>query len=95
MLTTHHYRVSGEVDLVTAPDLHADLDALAANAHIGMIVLDCGGLTFIDSAGFVVLLAVQRRLESDGRELCLEHVAPWLRRVLDATGLTGVLRVHD
>lgn len=91
---SHRYYVRGDLDFDAAPQLRAELVALADDFAIKDIVLDCRDLTFIDSAGFHVLLDLQRMLESQGRRMHIEHLSRSLRHVFDVVGLTGVLRVH-
>jgi stage II sporulation protein AA (anti-sigma F factor antagonist) len=78
------YRLSGEIDMQTAPQLKADLDALVANDTHSVIVVDWDGLTFIDSSGVKVLLTAQAALESRGRHLCAEKVSRKILRVFQA-----------
>ena len=64
--------VTGEVDLSNASDLHARLLALRGpQAHL---VLDLGGVSYIDSAGLSLLDGLAREL--DGRGARLAVVAP-------------------
>ena len=63
-------RVDGEIDLDNASDLSEV--ALAAMQEIGpSLVLDLSGVTFMDSTGLKVLLAVHKRAELAGGRLVL------------------------
>jgi anti-anti-sigma factor len=84
-----------DLDVESAPALLAQLDALVNETSLGVIVVDCRDLTFIDSAGFRALLAVQRRLDSQGRRLRVTHLSAPMRRTFDLMGVTGVLRVRS
>jgi len=83
--------VGGELDLLTAPDLSAILDAVVDRGHRS-IVLDLGGLTFIDGSGIQVLAATSFRLQPTGGDLVLRAVRPGTRHVLDVTGVSDLLR---
>jgi anti-anti-sigma factor len=78
--------VRGEVDLATAPQLEASVTQVFTT-DAGSVVLDLAGMTFIDSSGLRVLVA----LSNDGRErgtaLSLRNVPRHADRVLDLTGL--------
>jgi anti-anti-sigma factor len=91
---THRYYVRGDLDFDAAPQLRVELVALADDFTVKVIVLDCRDLTFIDSAGFHVLLDLQRMLEGQGRHMQIENLSRSLHHVFDVVGLTGVLRVH-
>ena len=73
-------RLSGELDLVTAPLLR---DELARHQARGVrIVLDLSGLEFLDSTGLVPL----REPAGDGGAIALRRtVSPAVRRLLDVT----------
>jgi anti-sigma B factor antagonist len=87
--------VAGEIDLYTAPKLHAELmAALAASAPLRLVV-DMTGVEFCDSTGMNVLLAAHRRAREDGGELQLSHPRPAIRKVLQVTGLESVFTVVD
>lgn len=82
----------GEVDPHTTEQLDAAIDvALEAAAHL---VLDLGGVTFIDSAGLRSLIRAQRRTEQDGGSLVLRSPRASTLRVLEITGLTDELTVE-
>ena len=85
------YRMSGEVDLSTAPLVRSELARLisADDAHL---LIDCAQLTFIDSTGVAVLLEANQQLEAGGRHLLLLNVQRGPRRVLEALGLSDLLR---
>lgn len=84
--------LAGEVDPHTTEQLDAAVDgALESTAHL---VLDLGGVTFIDSAGLRSLIRAQRRTEEGGGSLVLRSPRPSTLRVLEITGLTDELTVE-
>jgi len=85
------YSLRGDIDIVTAPLVRADLQALIARdgAHL---LIDCSGLTFIDSTGVAVLLEANRDLEADGRHMLIVNAPLCARRVFEVLGLTDLLR---
>lgn len=72
--------VSGELDVATAPTLGARLQAVAAGAEL---VLDLGGVVFMDSSGLRVLIAERDRRGA----LEVVRPAPVVARLLDLAGL--------
>jgi anti-sigma B factor antagonist len=89
------YRLSGEIDLATAPRLEADLDTLVADETLGVIVVDCDGLTFIDSSGMRALLTTQAALERRGRYMRAENVSPGILRIFSLVGIAEYLRANS
>src|SRR4051812_24895627 len=77
-----------DLDVESAPALNAQLDALVEDMAVTVIVVDCRDLTFIDSAGFRVLLSAQQRLDAQGRRLRVTHLSPAMRRTFDLMGVT-------
>ena len=60
----------GELDLATAPEVQRELDR-AERSDAAEIVLDLGGLTFIDSTGIRMVLHADARSRADGNRLRL------------------------
>jgi stage II sporulation protein AA (anti-sigma F factor antagonist) len=79
-------RVAGEVDLDTADQLAAGLDA----CH-GRVVVDLAGVTFIDSSGLGTLVRARNRLASEGGGLFVQDPSERVRRLFELTGLTELL----
>lgn len=71
----------GEIDLATAPDLGALLDALAPARR--RVVLDLADVDFMDAAGLRLIARLASRLEASGSELVIRSPAALTRRILD------------
>jgi len=78
--------VRGEVDLATAADLESVVGSALQEAPDG-VVLDLAQLTFIDSSGLRVLVALAKDAESRGTALGLRNLPRHAQRVLELTGL--------
>lgn len=85
--------VRGEVDLLTAPKLLANVSGLLRAEPVD-VVLDLSETQFIDSAGLAILLNIQRRLERRGRRLRVLCDGP-VRRVIELARLEEALGVVD
>lgn len=84
--------VSGDIDIVTAPQLRAVVDAVIDRRHRS-IVLDMGDVDFIDAAGLGVLADGARRAKASGGSLAIRRPSPMLTRMLEITGLDGLVRI--
>lgn len=83
-------RVSGEIDLLTAPQLSEHLGRLN-----GRVTVDFADVTFIDSSGLSVLVREHQRLDgSDGR-LTLRGLNPTTLGPFEITGLDSALHIED
>ena len=76
--------VTGDLDLACVPLLH---DLLARVRRGSDLVIDLGGVTFIDCAGLGALVTAHRRTQARGGTLRVAHVPPQVRRVLELTGV--------
>nr|WP_260408581.1 STAS domain-containing protein [Planomonospora venezuelensis] len=82
------HRVSGEIDIATAPALRARLqNALTAG---GRLLVDLSGVTFMDARGLSALVAVNNRARELGGAVHLVGVPAAVRRLLRLTGLNGL-----
>lgn len=80
-------RVTGEMDIATAPQLVATVRSLSRR-DLQHVWLDLSGLTFIDGAGLAALVQVRRLVDGGGGRLTLHGVRPLARRLLTITNLS-------
>jgi len=82
------FRVAGELDLMTVPQLR---DALAGVGDQGPdVVLDFTDVSFIDSSGLGLLLAAARTTEERGGSLVVRGPTPTVRRLFGIAIPDGV-----
>jgi anti-anti-sigma factor len=80
----------GDLDLSNAKTLEAELRWAIAGDASG-VILDLGGVSFIDSAGLrVVLLMARQSLRNGGRLRLLRGSAP-VERVIDGSSMRHLL----
>ena len=84
------FRLVGELDLATAPQLEREL--AEADASDGL-VLDVSGLTFIDSSGCTTMLSYLRGVTGETR-LVLANPSPGLFRTLELMGVPTHPRIE-
>lgn len=77
----------GRISSENAPVLKQELNRVKANLYI-----DFKGITYMSSAGLGALLATQKRLMSDKKELFLCDVAPAIRNVFSLSGLDSLFQ---
>lgn len=83
-------RVSGEVDLATAPELERALEQVPGAARA--VVVDLHEVTFMDCAALPALLGARIR---HGNALSLRGVPRPVKVLLEATGLASSFVMHD
>ena len=77
----------GELDPHTAPLLHDQIDRVTADGSTRTLVLDVGGLRFIDSSGLRVIISAHKDMSARSGQLVLRDPTDTTRRLLDITGL--------
>ncbi|GGT01757.1 anti-sigma factor antagonist [Planobispora rosea] len=83
------HRVTGEIDISTAPALRTRLqNALTAG---GRLLVDLSEVTFMDARGLGVLVAVNNRARELGGTVQLIGVPAAVGRLLKLTGLSRTL----
>jgi anti-sigma B factor antagonist len=82
----------GEADF-SAGLVLSDILARGVSAGEGDVVIDLGGLRFIDSGAIRVLVAAQQRLQRLGRTLTLRSPTAVVTRVLGVFGLAGLVEI--
>jgi anti-anti-sigma factor len=88
---TARVAVTGEIDLSTADLLRARLLNVLSTLHPDRIEVDLAGVTFLDCSGITVLIVAGNAAARTGCQLRITNPKPIVRRVLDLTGLLGVL----
>lgn len=80
--------VAGEVDLST----HTRFQSQVAQSWNGStdLVIDCSGVTFMDSMGLRVLVHAMQRASANGRYVTLAAPSQPVVQVLDLTGVRSL-----
>lgn len=86
-------KVTGEIDLASAPTLKDALSRIDGHAPV---VIDLSDVSFLDSSGLSVLVASWKDLSTDQGpgDFRLVVTRPAIQRVLDVTGLSDVFSVY-
>jgi anti-sigma B factor antagonist len=87
-------RAWGEIDLVSASEFEAELRRAIRASEFG-VVLDLGGVTFIDSTGLNALVAASTLCLTCRRELVMLRASAQVRQVIETSGLADLLPLAD
>lgn len=80
--------LEGEVDIANGSAVQSALESALAGSP-ERVTIDLAGLEFMDSSGLAVLLAIGSEVE----ELRLRRPTAIVRRIIEVSGLSDVLRV--
>jgi anti-anti-sigma factor len=83
-------RLSGELDLDGAGAI-GDAIAQITNGPVRSVVIDAGGLSFLDSSGLRALLTAREKVLATGASFQLTETSGAVDRVLDMTGTRSLL----
>lgn len=86
--------LSGELDHHAARKAMEEME-MAIDAAVPLkLVLDLGGVTFMDSSGIALLIRARQRMQELGGTADVCGAAAQARRVLDAAGLQRYLTIR-
>ena len=74
--------LAGEIDHHGAALLRAEIDARTAACGAEWLVLDFGGVSFMDSSGVGLILGRQRRMEMSGGVLWVQNPPENVKKML-------------
>jgi anti-sigma B factor antagonist len=86
-----HVHLIGVLDIATVPVLARQLQEVR-EAGFRRLIVDLGGLSFMDSAGLRLALAWDAAARQDGFDVSFVPGEPAVQRVFEITGTSGLLR---
>ncbi len=86
-------RLSGEIDHHAARSLMRELDRAIESRCPHSLVLDLGGVSFMDSSGIAVLLRTRKRMLEGGGSMEVVNVPPQAGKVLRAANLHRIVPI--
>ena len=86
--------LSGELDLSSSPVLEKELDAMAVDGS-ARVVIDLGGLEFMDSSGLQMLLRARERATENELDFSLVRGRPGVHRVFELTRTDELFAFED
>ena len=85
--------VSGELDHHGARSALRELEMALDAALPRNLVLDLGGVTFMDSSGIALILRAQQHMQLLEGGLLVRNIPPQAKRVLDAAGISRLVTI--
>jgi anti-sigma B factor antagonist len=91
----HELKVSGEVDLSTAPAIQQQGIRALSDPAISTLTLDLSEVTFIDSTGIGTLVQLRLTADEHHKKFVLARPSERVQRVLSITALTAAFTIDD
>ncbi|MDD2630503.1 MAG: anti-sigma factor antagonist [Limnochordia bacterium] len=86
-------RLSGELDLVTAPQFRSQVDGeLANHDYLRHIILNLTQVKFIDSSGLGAILGRYKEVQGRGGKLVIVGAVPQVQQIF---AVSGVLKLVE
>ena len=79
--------LSGEIDHHNAKEMREKIDFTAERVLPRILVLDFGGVTFMDSSGIGLIMGRYRLMHSANGRLIVRNASPHIRRVMQLAGM--------
>ena len=98
IITEHHgqrsvLRLQGELDAANEDHLRCAIRTVLEQHGPHVLVLDLSALGFTDCAGLSAIVWAHKHLAGRGHELVLTGIQPFVRRLLNITGLHRYLHL--
>ena len=87
-------QLRGELDALSSEGVVEQVTAAVGSEPV-QVVLDLGGLRFIDSAGLDAIVRLSKRLALQGGKLALSSPSPFSRSVIERIGLDRVVPIIE
>ena len=88
-------KLSGELDHHHTQKLREEIDRSVLKERPGRLVLDFGGVEFMDSSGIAIVIACVRRMRQLRGEVLLRSVPPQPLKVLKASGIERIAKLEE
>ncbi len=82
--------LSGEIDHHGAGRLREVIDDSVRRTCPRLLILDFGGVEFMDSSGIGIVLGRYRLMQDMGGKLALRNLPPHIRRVMQVAGISSL-----
>jgi len=86
--------VAGSVDIYSSPELRGELK-VALDAKAQPLVIDMGGVSFVDSSGLATLIEGLQKVQGYGGKLLLCNLSPKVLGVFQLANLDHIFQIRD
>ena len=97
--TTHNriltVTLSGEIDHHRVKGVLQDLDQAIDEVLPRQLIVDCAGITFMDSSGIGVLVGRYRKISCFGGKVYVIHADSRILRILRMSGLEKIVEIME
>ena len=85
--------IDGEIDHHTARSIRARIDTAIGACRPKRLILDMGGVSFMDSSGVGLIMGRYRLMQSYDGTVSVENVSPRIEKMLRLSGIGQLARI--
>ena len=85
--------LDGEIDIYNAPELKDKIHKLIEQQQ-GDLILNCEGLSYIDSTGLGVLISSLKKIKKYGGDMRIVGIRPYIYKIFTITGLDKIFSIE-
>lgn len=83
--------ISGEIDHHSAADLRNKIDEAVENSYPEILVLDFGGVNFMDSSGIGLVMGRYKLMKNLSGRVLIENAPRQIKKVMKMAGIEKLL----
>lgn len=87
--------LSGRLDTISAPLLQQTFDEMPEIPQGANVALDFSGVDYVSSAGFRVLLVLQKKITEAQGSLTIKNLSDAVLDVFEMTGFTSIFNITE
>lgn len=87
--------LNGEIDHHCAKEMRSAIDEKIESCQPDVLILDFGGVTFMDSSGIGLIMGRQRRMQEIGGSLIVRNPPAHIRRVMHISGIERIAQIEN
>ena len=83
--------LSGEIDHHSAAELRRKIDEAIESAYPEVLILDFGGVTFMDSSGIGLVMGRYKLMQNISGKVIIENAPASIKKVMKMSGIEKLL----
>ena len=87
--------LSGEIDHHSAAELRSTIDEAVEHAYPEVLVLDFGGVTFMDSSGIGLVMGRWKLMRDISGRVVIENAPKAIKKVMKMSGIEKLISMQD
>lgn len=84
----------GELDHHSAEEVRVKIDDRIDRDNIKKVILDFGGVTFMDSSGIGVVIGRHKKMKNRDGRLCIVEINKSVNKVFEISGMYKLINVY-